>query len=570
MPTTINQVIAVINSRGAAFIGIAWPMLVQSMVVMAALLVLVWACRRVRAVLRYALLMLVLVKLLLPPSLSLPTGLAYWWPVAEPVIPDQPHAPALSTEPQPSQSSSAGVNVSGPGMVFLVWMAGLAALAAYILARYRRLSRLEKLAAPIELEELADSCRRELGLRRSLPLRISAVCASPAVCGLFRPVIVIPRVLVDQLSFSQLRQVLLHELIHVKRRDLWVNHLQVLLQVFYWYNPLLWLANAVIRRIREEAVDEAVTVTLGQGAESYPETLVAVAKLAVLRPSPGLGFIGIVEPKTALKQRLTRLTQNPVPRTGKVGWVNSTLILVLGGLLLPMAHPESPPKDAAQITSGEIPDFRNVSGSTDSRFTGVVTESDIDKAIAKEMAKAGDRASLLKLLQAQGLTFEQFRQKLRRQLIMAAVAAKASNILAKIEIRHVGPTFVADEQIRAKISAKVGAPENRNDVDLDVRNLYATGLFYNIRVEEERNPEGTVLVYVLQEKPRLSQITFEGNTKVGDQALRDKLTSRVSEPLDERKLFQDAQNLQESYRRLGYARAGPPPFQSIPRGWPFG
>ena len=69
-----------------------------------------------------------------------------------------------------------------------------------------------------------------------------------------------------------MRAVLLHELAHIRRGDLWAGHLQTTLQIFYFYNPFLWLANAAIRRVREEAVDEMV--------------LVAMAALAVVGKEP--------------------------------------------------------------------------------------------------------------------------------------------------------------------------------------------------------------------------------------------------------------------------------------------
>ncbi|MEY2466342.1 MAG: outer membrane protein insertion porin family, partial [Verrucomicrobiota bacterium] len=85
-----------------------------------------------------------------------------------------------------------------------------------------------------------------------------------------------------------------------------------------------------------------------------------------------------------------------------------------------------------------------------------------------------------------------------------------------------------------------------------VRNLYGTGLFYNIRVGDELTPDGAVLTYVVQGKPRLTEIKFSGNKKFSDSKLRKKLTSKVGEPLDERKLFTDSQEIQKMYQKAGY------------------
>ena len=137
---------------------------------------------------------------------------------------------------------------------------------------------------------------------------------SPAVCGLFRPVILLPRALAEKLSPTQLRAVLLHEIFHLRRRDVWVNCAQALLQIFYWWHPLLWVANARIRRVREEAVDDAVMLALREEADGYAPTLLEVAKLALRRPLMSLGLVGIMESRSALRQRIERLVDFRAPR----------------------------------------------------------------------------------------------------------------------------------------------------------------------------------------------------------------------------------------------------------------
>jgi beta-lactamase regulating signal transducer with metallopeptidase domain len=101
----------------------------------------------------------------------------------------------------------------------------------------------QALQAPDSPKDLLDACLHEMGIKQRVRLKLSATAGSPAVCGLWRPVILIPQELADKLSALQLRAVLLHELAHIKRNDVWVHHAQTLLQVFYWWHPLLWFAN---------------------------------------------------------------------------------------------------------------------------------------------------------------------------------------------------------------------------------------------------------------------------------------------------------------------------------------
>ncbi|HEX4121708.1 MAG TPA: outer membrane protein assembly factor BamA [Verrucomicrobiae bacterium] len=124
----------------------------------------------------------------------------------------------------------------------------------------------------------------------------------------------------------------------------------------------------------------------------------------------------------------------------------------------------------------------------------------------------------------------------------------------KILIAHVGPPAVSDDYIRANIRAKVGEPFSRSVVDEDVKNLYATGYFFKIQVGESNSVDGIDLTYVVQGKPILTDIFLVGNKKMSDKKLRKKITSKVGQPLDERKIFDDAQAMKELYEKSGYQK----------------
>ncbi len=130
----------------------------------------------------------------------------------------------------------------------------------------------------------------------------------------------------------------------------------------------------------------------------------------------------------------------------------------------------------------------------------------------------------------------------------------AQQRVESIEVRHVGPAAASDELIRANIRVKVGDTYTRTGVDDDVRTLYATGLFRNIRVLEERTADGIKLAYEVQGKPVLTDISFEGNKKYKNKKLLKKVTSKIGEPLDDRKLFTDSQEIQKLYEKAGHQK----------------
>ena len=138
--------------------------------------------------------------------------------------------------------------------------------------------------------------------------------------------------------------------------------------------------------------------------------------------------------------------------------------------------------------------------------------------------------------------------------MLGAAAAHAQAPIAKIIVTNVGPESVSEALVRANIRVKEGDPYTRVAVDDDVRNLYATGYFYNIRITDERTPKGVLLTYILQPKPRLTDIRFNGNKKFSNSKLRKLVKSKAGEPLDERKLFADAQEIKKSYQKSGYSQ----------------
>lgn len=132
--------------------------------------------------------------------------------------------------------------------------------------------------------------------------------------------------------------------------------------------------------------------------------------------------------------------------------------------------------------------------------------------------------------------------------------AQAEPVIAAIEVQHVGPRAVADDLVRANIRVKVGDPYSKLNIDDDVRNLYATGYFYDIRVRESRDEGGVRLLYRVQARPVLSDIRYEGNDRFSTRKVSRKVVSKIGEPLDEAQLFRDAQEIKKTYEKSGYLK----------------
>ena len=351
-------------------------MLIQSCVLIAMMLGVDLVIRtRVRAVVRYWLWMLVMVKLVLPTSLTLPMSVGYWVGLDRSAVSipmqEMPRtmSPLAQSTPTPEISIDRPTSIEPPvisaitqelktpptvqihqpppaidwrALIFLGWLAIAAAMALLVIQRYGFVKGLIRQSRDAEGKTAAifDECVTQMNLLKKPILKISPSMVSPAACGLLHPVVILPELMITNLNEKEMRAVLLHELTHIGRGDLWINCIQTFLQMVYFYNPLLWPANSVIRRLREQAVDETVLVTLREEAEDYPRTLVNVAKLAMARPALSLRLVGVVESKSALADRIKHMLSRPFPKSSKLGGLALTGIFILAALLLPMAKGE--------------------------------------------------------------------------------------------------------------------------------------------------------------------------------------------------------------------------------------
>jgi beta-lactamase regulating signal transducer with metallopeptidase domain len=323
-----------------------WPMLWQSSLLIV-LVVLAGRTifRKASPQLRYALWGLVLIRLVVPPWVDLPTALGHWGmpEVRQHVaayVPLDAAAPAATSMLQrplvggvsPALSNSVtdgGAQVlssvtppiqwSLALFVIGLWCLGVASLLLLLLARLFRMHRDVKRGAPAPawIGEAVARYRTTLGVRLPVRIRVVPGNQSPALMGLLRPTILLPQGALDNLREDQLRAVLAHEIAHVKRWDFVVNWAQVLLGIAYFFHPLFWFANREMRRERELACDDLTLITLGLNREGYAESLLRVAEGLSTARRVAPVQVGVMEGELELARRLRRILDQkirPVPR----------------------------------------------------------------------------------------------------------------------------------------------------------------------------------------------------------------------------------------------------------------
>jgi bla regulator protein blaR1 len=297
--------------------------------------------------LRHALLTLASLKFLLPTGLlallavragfagSLVRGVDRWLPSSL--------APWLPSAVAGPEGLGAGLGwwLAAP---LALWCAGVVVLAV----RWRR-GRLRVAELVARAEVIQDGAAAELlarggarlGLRRPVRLVASPEVSEPAVWGVRRPVVLLPRGLAEHLSEHELEAVLLHELVHVERRDNLTAGVHRLLRCLFWFHPLVRRLGTLLAAERERLVDERV-LALGSEGRVYALGLLKVLRLGLGLPAPSASSAATGGSLGARVERILTPDETRWPGPAQVLLVAATLALLLGLTLLPMRRAVCP------------------------------------------------------------------------------------------------------------------------------------------------------------------------------------------------------------------------------------
>lgn len=146
-----------------------------------------------------------------------------------------------------------------------------------------------------------------------------------------------------------------------------------------------------------------------------------------------------------------------------------------------------------------------------------------------------------------------------KTLVKAPTAADAISargpIVKDIEIEYAGPHSVDRSVVLANMRTTIGQPYSVPAVEEDVRNLYATGQFVNLRIYDEPMADGVKVVVVVQPKPVVRDIVLSGQDKIKEARLRKEMKSKAGDTLSEQKIAEDSRKVMDYYHDKGFHQA---------------
>jgi beta-lactamase regulating signal transducer with metallopeptidase domain len=232
---------------------------------------------------------------------------------APPTIAPPPALTAVTIPPAivPAPPSSPPAATPWPQLLVAAYAAGVTAVLLRLALATARLRGIVRHARPVHaghaLLALSVACKR-LGVRPPPPLLAAAGLPGPALVGLWRPRLLLPHGLADVLSEAELRHVFLHELAHLRRRDVAANYWMALVAAAHWFNPALWLLLPRMRAERELACDELVLAHTPDPA-AYGHTLLTLAELQTAPGRPLAPAVGVVDGRSFFTRRIVMIAR---------------------------------------------------------------------------------------------------------------------------------------------------------------------------------------------------------------------------------------------------------------------
>lgn len=154
----------------------------------------------------------------------------------------------------------------------------------------------------------------------------SAYVTTPMLIGIWKPIIVLPDVKIGK---RELEIILIHELIHLRRRDLLVKLIILITNGIHWFNPIAYALNKNMDILCESSCDEVLVCKMDKaGRKFYGETILSMLEYGVMQKD-GI-YTGLCSSKKNMKRRLLNMINFRKKRKSIIGLSIVTAVAIIG------------------------------------------------------------------------------------------------------------------------------------------------------------------------------------------------------------------------------------------------
>ena len=202
----------------------------------------------------------------------------------------------------------------------VIWLAGLLLCFGFFAVSYIKCYREFRFSLPVE-NDILEAWKEKHPLKRSLSIRQTETIAAPLSYGVIRPVILMPKN-TEWYNIYQLRYVLEHEYVHIRRLDMLTKLIMIAAVCIHWFNPLVWVMYILFNRDLELSCDETVVRRFGMDIKS----VYATALISMEEKKSGLTPLCNSFSKNAIEERIRAIMK--IKKTSKFAVMISAVLVI--------------------------------------------------------------------------------------------------------------------------------------------------------------------------------------------------------------------------------------------------
>lgn len=202
----------------------------------------------------------------------------------------------------------------------VIWLAGLLLCFGFFAVSYIKCYREFRFSLPVE-NDILEAWKEKHPLKRSLSIRQTETIAAPLSYGVIRPVILMPKN-TEWKNIYQLRYVLEHEYVHIRRFDMLTKLIMIAAVCIHWFNPLVWVMYILFNRDLELSCDETVVRRFGMDIKS----VYATALISMEEKKSGLTPLCNSFSKNAIEERIRAIMK--IKKTSKFAVIISAVLVI--------------------------------------------------------------------------------------------------------------------------------------------------------------------------------------------------------------------------------------------------
>lgn len=258
----------------------------------------------------------------------------------------------------------------------VIWLAGLLLCFGFFAVSYIKCYREFRFSLPVE-NDILEAWKEKHPLKRSLSIRQTETIAAPLSYGVIRPVILMPKN-TEWKNIYQLRYVLEHEYVHIRRLDMLTKLIMIAAVCIHWFNPLVWVMYILFNRDLELSCDETVVRRFGMDIKS----VYATALISMEEKKSGLTPLCNSFSKNAIEERIRAIMK--IKKTSKFAVIISAVLVicVTGGFATSASSLEKKTETAQENGETTVP-----LNEVNIREDESLSSSDVEWWTAEEYAK---------------------------------------------------------------------------------------------------------------------------------------------------------------------------------------